>query len=149
MEEKSSKPQTVSYLKKKKKNCVFSSVTLERICPLLASLMKAFVCTRPLQPVRPVCSRAGLSLSAAYRLNQSSSGSLQTELALAQSPLEVSTPFICTPFLFMNSVFLLSPVLNVISLIRLFRFLSFSLAHCLTCIPISLNTLFQSAAFYF
>uniref|UniRef100_A0A3Q3VQ19 Lymphoid-restricted membrane protein n=1 Tax=Mola mola TaxID=94237 RepID=A0A3Q3VQ19_MOLML len=31
---------------------------------------------------------AGLPLSAAYRLNQSSSGSLQTELALAQSPLE-------------------------------------------------------------
>uniref|UniRef100_A0A3P9H3X5 Lymphoid-restricted membrane protein n=1 Tax=Oryzias latipes TaxID=8090 RepID=A0A3P9H3X5_ORYLA len=34
---------------------------------------------------------AGLSLCGAYRLNQSSSGSLQTELALAQSPLEVST----------------------------------------------------------
>uniref|UniRef100_A0A3B4FA80 Lymphoid-restricted membrane protein n=1 Tax=Pundamilia nyererei TaxID=303518 RepID=A0A3B4FA80_9CICH len=32
---------------------------------------------------------AGLSLSVAYRMNQSSSGSLQTELALAQSPLEV------------------------------------------------------------
>ncbi|XP_067438555.1 inositol 1,4,5-triphosphate receptor associated 2 isoform X1 [Thunnus thynnus] len=31
---------------------------------------------------------AGLSLSVAYRLNQSSAGSLQTELALAQSPLE-------------------------------------------------------------
>uniref|UniRef100_A0A3B3HXJ3 Lymphoid-restricted membrane protein n=1 Tax=Oryzias latipes TaxID=8090 RepID=A0A3B3HXJ3_ORYLA len=31
---------------------------------------------------------AGLSLCGAYRLNQSSSGSLQTELALAQSPLE-------------------------------------------------------------
>ncbi|XP_051911598.1 inositol 1,4,5-triphosphate receptor associated 2 isoform X4 [Hippocampus zosterae] len=30
----------------------------------------------------------GVSLSAAYRLNQSASGSLQTELALAQSPLE-------------------------------------------------------------
>uniref|UniRef100_A0A673BE41 Lymphoid-restricted membrane protein n=1 Tax=Sphaeramia orbicularis TaxID=375764 RepID=A0A673BE41_9TELE len=36
----------------------------------------------------PVCCSAGLSLSVAYRLNQSSSGSLQTELALAQSPLE-------------------------------------------------------------
>uniref|UniRef100_A0A8C8A3N5 Lymphoid-restricted membrane protein n=1 Tax=Oryzias sinensis TaxID=183150 RepID=A0A8C8A3N5_9TELE len=34
---------------------------------------------------------AGLSVCGAYRLNQSSSGSLQTELALAQSPLEVST----------------------------------------------------------
>ncbi|XP_034018980.1 lymphoid-restricted membrane protein isoform X2 [Thalassophryne amazonica] len=31
----------------------------------------------------------GLTLSVAYRLNQSDSGSLQTELALAQSPLEV------------------------------------------------------------
>uniref|UniRef100_A0A3B4F6K4 Lymphoid-restricted membrane protein n=1 Tax=Pundamilia nyererei TaxID=303518 RepID=A0A3B4F6K4_9CICH len=31
---------------------------------------------------------ASLSLSVAYRMNQSSSGSLQTELALAQSPLE-------------------------------------------------------------
>ncbi|XP_077357652.1 inositol 1,4,5-triphosphate receptor associated 2 isoform X4 [Festucalex cinctus] len=33
-------------------------------------------------------SGAGLSLSVAYRLNQSTSGSLQTELALAQSPPE-------------------------------------------------------------
>ncbi|XP_077400150.1 inositol 1,4,5-triphosphate receptor associated 2 isoform X3 [Vanacampus margaritifer] len=33
-------------------------------------------------------SGAGLSLSVAYRMNQSTSGSLQTELALAQSPLE-------------------------------------------------------------
>ncbi|XP_057711909.1 inositol 1,4,5-triphosphate receptor associated 2 isoform X2 [Corythoichthys intestinalis] len=33
-------------------------------------------------------SGAGVSLSVAYRLNQSTSGSLQTELALAQSPLE-------------------------------------------------------------
>ncbi|XP_049617536.1 inositol 1,4,5-triphosphate receptor associated 2 isoform X2 [Syngnathus scovelli] len=31
---------------------------------------------------------AGVSLSVAYRLNQNASGSLQTELALAQSPLE-------------------------------------------------------------
>ncbi|KAM9771671.1 inositol 1,4,5-triphosphate receptor associated 2 isoform 7-T7 [Syngnathus typhle] len=33
-------------------------------------------------------SGAGVSLSVAYRLNQNASGSLQTELALAQSPLE-------------------------------------------------------------
>uniref|UniRef100_A0A3Q2DLQ8 Lymphoid-restricted membrane protein n=1 Tax=Cyprinodon variegatus TaxID=28743 RepID=A0A3Q2DLQ8_CYPVA len=33
---------------------------------------------------------AGMALSVAYRLNQSSLGSLQTELALAQSPLEVT-----------------------------------------------------------
>uniref|UniRef100_A0A3Q3W6L8 Lymphoid-restricted membrane protein n=1 Tax=Mola mola TaxID=94237 RepID=A0A3Q3W6L8_MOLML len=39
--------------------------------------------------IHPDLSGAGLPLSAAYRLNQSSSGSLQTELALAQSPLEV------------------------------------------------------------
>ncbi|XP_037616066.1 inositol 1,4,5-triphosphate receptor associated 2 isoform X4 [Sebastes umbrosus] len=41
-----------------------------------------------MQMIYPDLSGAGLSLSAAYRLNQSSSGSLQTELALAQSPLE-------------------------------------------------------------
>uniref|UniRef100_A0A4W5MLR9 Lymphoid-restricted membrane protein n=1 Tax=Hucho hucho TaxID=62062 RepID=A0A4W5MLR9_9TELE len=38
-------------------------------------------------PRCPSCS-AGLSLSVAYRLNQSTSGSLQTELALAQTPPE-------------------------------------------------------------
>lgn len=43
----------------------------------------------------PVSCRASLSLSVAYRMNQSSSGSLQTELALAQSPLEVSTLMLC------------------------------------------------------
>ncbi|XP_076010491.1 inositol 1,4,5-triphosphate receptor associated 2 [Genypterus blacodes] len=36
----------------------------------------------------PDLAGAGLSLSVAYRLNQSTQGSLQTELALAQSPLE-------------------------------------------------------------
>ncbi|XP_035851762.1 inositol 1,4,5-triphosphate receptor associated 2 isoform X2 [Sander lucioperca] len=41
-----------------------------------------------MQMMHPDLAGAGLSLSAAYRLNQSSSGSLQTELALAQSPLE-------------------------------------------------------------
>ncbi|KAM3588146.1 uncharacterized protein V6R79_022627 [Siganus canaliculatus] len=41
-----------------------------------------------MQMMHPDLSGAGLSLSVAYRLNQSSSGSLQTELALAQSPLE-------------------------------------------------------------
>ncbi|XP_029318226.1 inositol 1,4,5-triphosphate receptor associated 2 isoform X3 [Cottoperca gobio] len=41
-----------------------------------------------MQMMLPDMSGAGLSLSVAYRLNQSSSGSLQTELALAQSPLE-------------------------------------------------------------
>ncbi|XP_069376461.1 inositol 1,4,5-triphosphate receptor associated 2 isoform X2 [Paralichthys olivaceus] len=40
------------------------------------------------QMMHPELAGAGLSLSVAYRLNQSSSGSLQTELALAQSPLE-------------------------------------------------------------
>uniref|UniRef100_A0A3P8WBM4 Lymphoid-restricted membrane protein n=1 Tax=Cynoglossus semilaevis TaxID=244447 RepID=A0A3P8WBM4_CYNSE len=43
-----------------------------------------------MQLIHPDLVGAGLSLSLAYRLNQSSSGSLQTELALAQSPLEVS-----------------------------------------------------------
>nr|XP_046234534.1 inositol 1,4,5-triphosphate receptor associated 2 isoform X2 [Scatophagus argus] len=42
-----------------------------------------------MQMMHPDLTSAGLSLSVAYRLNQSSSGSLQTELALAQSPLEV------------------------------------------------------------
>ncbi|XP_055367580.1 inositol 1,4,5-triphosphate receptor associated 2 isoform X3 [Betta splendens] len=41
-----------------------------------------------MQMMHPNLSGAGLSLSVAYRLNQSSSGSLQTELALAQSPQE-------------------------------------------------------------
>ncbi|CAJ1054388.1 lymphoid-restricted membrane protein isoform X6 [Xyrichtys novacula] len=41
-----------------------------------------------IQMLHPELAGAGLSLSVAYRLNQSSSGSLQTELALAQSPLE-------------------------------------------------------------
>ncbi|XP_063761368.1 inositol 1,4,5-triphosphate receptor associated 2 isoform X2 [Eleginops maclovinus] len=41
-----------------------------------------------MQMMQPDISGAGLSLSVAYRLNQSTSGSLQTELALAQSPLE-------------------------------------------------------------
>ncbi|XP_068442194.1 inositol 1,4,5-triphosphate receptor associated 2 isoform X2 [Clinocottus analis] len=43
-----------------------------------------------MQMMHPYLSGAGLSLSVAYKLNQSSSGSLQTELALAQSPLEAS-----------------------------------------------------------
>lgn len=43
-----------------------------------------------------VCVRSpGLSLSVAYRLNQTSSGSLQTELALAQNPLEVCSLCVC------------------------------------------------------
>ncbi|XP_053271430.1 inositol 1,4,5-triphosphate receptor associated 2 [Pleuronectes platessa] len=42
------------------------------------------------QMMHPDLAGASLSLSVAYRLNQSTSGSLQTELALAQSPLEVS-----------------------------------------------------------
>ncbi|CAK6949766.1 inositol 1%2C4,5-triphosphate receptor associated 2 [Scomber scombrus] len=41
-----------------------------------------------MQLIHPDLSGAGLSLSVAYRLNQSIAGSLQTELALAQSPLE-------------------------------------------------------------
>ncbi|XP_038594575.1 inositol 1,4,5-triphosphate receptor associated 2 isoform X4 [Micropterus salmoides] len=41
-----------------------------------------------MQMMHPDLAGAGLSLSVAYRLNQSTSGSLQTELALAQSPLE-------------------------------------------------------------
>ncbi|XP_030575883.1 inositol 1,4,5-triphosphate receptor associated 2 isoform X2 [Archocentrus centrarchus] len=43
---------------------------------------------RQMQVILPDLAGASLSLTAAYRLNQSSSGSLQTELALAQSPLE-------------------------------------------------------------
>ncbi|XP_062416318.1 inositol 1,4,5-triphosphate receptor associated 2 isoform X4 [Pungitius pungitius] len=39
-----------------------------------------------MQMIHPELSGAGMSLSVAFRLNQSSSGSLQTELALAQSP---------------------------------------------------------------
>nr|XP_055046472.1 inositol 1,4,5-triphosphate receptor associated 2 isoform X7 [Misgurnus anguillicaudatus] len=38
--------------------------------------------------MQPDMTIPGLSLSVAYRLNQTSSGSLQTELALAQNPLE-------------------------------------------------------------
>ncbi|XP_041636483.1 inositol 1,4,5-triphosphate receptor associated 2 isoform X2 [Cheilinus undulatus] len=41
-----------------------------------------------MQMLHPDLAGAGLSLSVAYRLNQSTSGSLQSELALAQSPLE-------------------------------------------------------------
>ncbi|XP_060886448.1 inositol 1,4,5-triphosphate receptor associated 2 isoform X9 [Labrus mixtus] len=41
-----------------------------------------------MQMFHPDLAGAGLTLSVAYRLNQSTSGSLQTELALAQSPLE-------------------------------------------------------------
>ncbi|XP_022073343.2 inositol 1,4,5-triphosphate receptor associated 2 isoform X4 [Acanthochromis polyacanthus] len=41
-----------------------------------------------MQMILPDLAGASLSLSVAYRMNQSSSGSLQTELALAQSPLE-------------------------------------------------------------
>uniref|UniRef100_A0A3P9CPW9 Lymphoid-restricted membrane protein n=1 Tax=Maylandia zebra TaxID=106582 RepID=A0A3P9CPW9_9CICH len=43
---------------------------------------------RQMQMILPDLAGASLSLSVAYRMNQSSSGSLQTELALAQSPLE-------------------------------------------------------------
>ncbi|NP_001333213.1 inositol 1,4,5-triphosphate receptor associated 2 isoform X3 [Danio rerio] len=41
-----------------------------------------------MQMMQPDVTIPGLSLSVAYRLNQTSSGSLQTELALAQNPLE-------------------------------------------------------------
>ncbi|CAL8318756.1 unnamed protein product [Lota lota] len=50
-----------------------------------------------MQMFHPDMSRSSLSLSVAYRLNQSTSGSLQTELALAQSPQEVSTAPHITP----------------------------------------------------
>ncbi|XP_043964670.1 inositol 1,4,5-triphosphate receptor associated 2 isoform X3 [Gambusia affinis] len=43
-----------------------------------------------MQMILPDLAGASLALSVAYRLNQSSLGSLQTELALAQSPLETS-----------------------------------------------------------
>uniref|UniRef100_A0A4W5L5L6 Lymphoid-restricted membrane protein n=1 Tax=Hucho hucho TaxID=62062 RepID=A0A4W5L5L6_9TELE len=42
--------------------------------------------------MQPDMAVAGLSLSVAYRLNQSTSGSLQTELALAQTPPEGVSP---------------------------------------------------------
>ncbi|KAM9705332.1 LOW QUALITY PROTEIN: inositol 1,4,5-triphosphate receptor associated 2 [Menidia menidia] len=45
-----------------------------------------------LQMILPDLAGASLSLTGAYRMNQSSSGSLQTELALAQSPLEAASP---------------------------------------------------------
>uniref|UniRef100_M3ZWE9 Lymphoid-restricted membrane protein n=1 Tax=Xiphophorus maculatus TaxID=8083 RepID=M3ZWE9_XIPMA len=47
--------------------------------------------------------QASLALSVAYRLNQSSLGSLQTELALAQSPLEVMNYF-STPMTTVSSL---------------------------------------------
>uniref|UniRef100_A0A1A8FBE0 Lymphoid-restricted membrane protein n=1 Tax=Nothobranchius korthausae TaxID=1143690 RepID=A0A1A8FBE0_9TELE len=43
-----------------------------------------------MQMILPELDGTGLSLSLAYRINQSSTGSLHTELALAQSPLEVA-----------------------------------------------------------
>ncbi|KAK2858825.1 hypothetical protein Q5P01_003445 [Channa striata] len=43
-----------------------------------------------IQMIHPDLTGVGVSLSVAYRLNQSSSGSLQAELALAQSPLEAA-----------------------------------------------------------
>ncbi|RVE56310.1 hypothetical protein OJAV_G00219950 [Oryzias javanicus] len=43
---------------------------------------------KQMQMILPDLAGSSLSLCGAYRLNQSSSGSLQTELALAQSPLE-------------------------------------------------------------
>ncbi|XP_067346488.1 inositol 1,4,5-triphosphate receptor associated 2 isoform X3 [Channa argus] len=43
-----------------------------------------------MQMMHPDLAGVGVSLSVAYRLNQSSSGSLQAELALAQSPLEAA-----------------------------------------------------------
>ncbi|XP_071358081.1 inositol 1,4,5-triphosphate receptor associated 2 isoform X2 [Trachinotus anak] len=49
-----------------------------------------------MQMMHPDLAGAGLSLSVAYRLNQSSLGSLQTELALAQSPLEASHDHLST-----------------------------------------------------
>lgn len=48
---------------------------------------------RQMQMILPDLAGASLSLSVAYRMNQSSSGSLQTELALAQSPLEAPHGF--------------------------------------------------------
>ncbi|XP_068611583.1 inositol 1,4,5-triphosphate receptor associated 2 [Brachionichthys hirsutus] len=44
--------------------------------------------TQMMMMMHPDLTGSGASLSVAYRLNQDSSGSLQTELALAQSPLE-------------------------------------------------------------
>uniref|UniRef100_A0A1A8JS01 Lymphoid-restricted membrane protein n=1 Tax=Nothobranchius kuhntae TaxID=321403 RepID=A0A1A8JS01_NOTKU len=43
-----------------------------------------------MQMILPELDGTGLSLSLAYRINQSSTGCLHTELALAQSPLEVA-----------------------------------------------------------
>uniref|UniRef100_A0A3P8STG4 Lymphoid-restricted membrane protein n=1 Tax=Amphiprion percula TaxID=161767 RepID=A0A3P8STG4_AMPPE len=52
-----------------------------------------------MQMILPDLAGASLSLSVAYRMNQSSLGSLQTELALAQSPLEV-IEHLCTTMSF-------------------------------------------------
>ncbi|XP_041820247.1 inositol 1,4,5-triphosphate receptor associated 2 [Chelmon rostratus] len=56
----------------------------------ITELLRADKCKleNQMQMIHPDLAGAGLSLSVAYRLNQSTSGSLQTELALAQSPLE-------------------------------------------------------------
>lgn len=97
-------------------NCIFKTIQILRL------FVTCLHCP-------PVSHRAGLSLSVAYRLNQSSSGSLQTELALAQSPLEVSTPllsvfFICSPFL----LFSLLLALILLSVTHLIVLLSFCLS---------------------
>ncbi|KAM9845824.1 inositol 1,4,5-triphosphate receptor associated 2 [Aulostomus maculatus] len=58
----------------------------------ITELLRAdkFKLENQMQMMHPDLAGAGLSLSVAYRLNQSTSGSLQTELALAQSPLEAA-----------------------------------------------------------
>lgn len=82
----------------------------------------------PLHPLPAVSHRAGLSLSVAYRLNQSTSGSLQTELALAQSPLEVSAPLLFHLLTICSLLFFaLLLALVLISLNQLFLLLSFCL----------------------
>ncbi|XP_054862601.1 inositol 1,4,5-triphosphate receptor associated 2 isoform X3 [Amphiprion ocellaris] len=55
-----------------------------------------------MQMILPDLAGASLSLSVAYRMNQSSLGSLQTELALAQSPLETphGVEHLCTTMSF-------------------------------------------------
>lgn len=93
------------------------------MCPLPSSLEIIIFFVPCLHPTSSLCHSAGLSLSVAYRLNQSSSGSLQTELALAQSPLEVSAPLllICLFHLFPSS-FMLSIICSL-SLLLSFSYL--------------------------
>uniref|UniRef100_A0A8C5BNF4 Lymphoid-restricted membrane protein n=1 Tax=Gadus morhua TaxID=8049 RepID=A0A8C5BNF4_GADMO len=69
---------------------VSDSVSCSQSIPALLRADKTQLETQ-MRMCHPDMTGRSVSLSVAYRLNQSTSGSLQTELALAQSPQEVST----------------------------------------------------------